>query len=63
MSHRTRHTPHNSKKTQQMKYITVATAVALAIGFVLGTAYGDKVPVIYPLAKKMPGASKPSVAA
>lgn len=39
-----------------MKYVTVATAVALIAGIIIGTAYGEKIPVVGPLAKKLPGA-------
>jgi hypothetical protein len=39
------------------KYLTVATGVALLVGIVVGIAYGPKIPVVYPLAKKLPGAS------
>jgi len=38
-----------------MKYITAATAVAALVGFVLGTAYGSKTPVVNTLAAKLPG--------
>lgn len=43
-----------------MKYVTTATVVALAVGVVLGIAYGDKLPVVPALARKLPGASKPT---
>jgi len=43
-------TPHT-----MLKYITAATAVAAAVGFILGTAYGSKTPVVKDLAAKLPG--------
>lgn len=43
-------TPHT-----MMKYITVATAVALGLGYILGTAYGAETPVVNTLAAKLPG--------
>jgi hypothetical protein len=45
-----------------MKYITVATAVAFLVGLAVGTAYGDKIPVVGSALKKLPGASKPAAA-
>jgi hypothetical protein len=38
------------------KYLTVTTAVVLLVGVVIGIAYGDNIPVVAGLAKKLPGA-------
>ena len=39
-----------------LKYITAATVIAAAVGFIAGTAYGSKTPVVKDLAAKLPGA-------
>ena len=39
-----------------MNYITKATVAALLVGLVLGIAYGDSLPLLPTLAKKLPGA-------
>lgn len=44
------HQPHH-----MLKYITAATAIAALVGFVAGTAYGAKTPVVRDLAAKFPG--------
>ncbi|HLP00615.1 MAG TPA: hypothetical protein VK163_01220 [Opitutaceae bacterium] len=38
-----------------MKYITLATGVAVLIGYIAGTAYGAKTPVVRDVAAKLPG--------
>ncbi len=37
------------------KYITAASVIAAGLGYILGTAYGAKTPVVAPLAAKLPG--------
>ena len=40
-----------------MKYVTTATAIALLAGVVIGIANFSKIPVVYSLAKKLPGST------
>ena len=38
-----------------LKFITAATVTAAVLGYILGTAYGAKTPVVNTLAAKLPG--------
>ena len=42
-------TPH------MFKYFTAATLIAAGLGYILGTAYGAKTPVVNTVAAKLPG--------
>jgi|GEM_PF-6586065 len=37
------------------KYFTAATLIAAGLGYILGTAYGAKTPVVNTVAAKLPG--------